>query len=71
MLAGMHERLYTVSGMTCEHCRRAVLDEVGQLLGVESVEVELATGALRVRGADVPDTAVAAAVEEAGYELAR
>ena len=57
-------------GMTCEHCRTAVLEEVGELEGVEEVEVDLSSGEMRVRGDSVAADAVAAAVGEAGYRLA-
>jgi copper chaperone len=63
-------RAYGVEGMTCDHCVAAVRDEVGRVAGVESVEVELATGRLEVRGRDVSDDEIASAVEEAGYRLA-
>ncbi len=61
---------YTVTGMTCGHCVSAVSEEVGALPGVTEVEVDLPTGAVTVTS-DTPldDAAVAAAVEEAGYEL--
>jgi len=56
--------------MTCGHCVQAVSKEVGAVPGVERVEVDLETGALTVTGpADVSREAVAAAVDEAGYEL--
>lgn len=64
------EKVYGVTGMTCEHCRAAVLDEVGALDGVIGLEVDLASGRLAVRGTGVDDDAVAAAVAEAGYQLA-
>ena len=61
---------YTVSGMTCEHCVKAVSEEVAAIEGVESVDVELESGQLTVRSEEpVPDEAVAAAVDEAGYSL--
>ncbi len=60
------ERTYQVDGMTCGHCRVAVMEEVGALAGVEAVEVDLAGGRMVVRG-DAPGDAVANAVEEAGY----
>lgn len=66
----MDERTYTVEGMSCEHCVRAVREEVGQLPGVEAVEVDLASGRLDVRGEGLDDEAVRAAVDEAGYVLA-
>ena len=61
---------YTVSGMTCAHCVRAVTDEVGKLPGVAAVEVDLASGRLTVRSSGSLDpAAVEAAVDEAGYHL--
>jgi copper chaperone len=63
------ERNYQVNGMTCGHCRAAVIDEVGALNGVDAVEVDLESGRLLVRGDGIDDEAVAAAVAEAGYEV--
>ena len=64
------QQIYTVAGMTCAHCVRAVTEEVEQVSGVSGVDVDLATGRLVV-SADVPvdDAAIRAAVDEAGYEL--
>ncbi|WP_327088465.1 copper ion binding protein [Nonomuraea sp. NBC_01738] len=61
---------YTVKGMTCGHCVSSVKEEVGEVAGVSSVEVDLATGLLTV-GSDGPiDTdKISSAVEDAGYEL--
>jgi copper chaperone CopZ len=61
---------YTVTGMTCEHCVRAVTGELSALPGVADVRVDLAAGAVTVTSdAPLPDDAVRAAVDEAGYEL--
>lgn len=71
-MAESHTRTFTVVGMTCGHCVRAVTDEVAALEGVVGVDVDLGSGRLTVTAtAPVDDTAVAAAVDEAGYELAR
>ena len=59
---------YTVQGMTCHHCVLSVTEEVGELAGVEAVDVDLTSGRLVVQG-DVDDGAVRAAVAEAGYEV--
>ena len=67
----MSETTYTVTGMTCDHCVRAVSAEVAKVPGVTDVDVDLATGWVRVTSdAPVDDEAVEAAVEEAGYEVA-
>jgi copper chaperone len=62
-------REYKVQGMTCEHCVLSVSEEVSEVAGVQQVDVELASGRLVVRGEDVGDDAVRAAVAEAGYEV--
>ena len=65
---------YQVTGMTCGHCEMSVREEVGQLPGVERIEVSAATGRLVVdtgSGAPADDAAVIAAVDEAGYSAAR
>ncbi|WP_432512589.1 heavy-metal-associated domain-containing protein [Kineococcus sp. SYSU DK001] len=65
---------FGVSGMTCGHCVAAVTEEVSALPGVESVRVDLVAGGtstLTITSASPLDrAAVAAAVDEAGYELA-
>lgn len=67
----MTESTYTVVGMTCDHCVRAVTGEVSRLPGVNDVDVDLVTGQVRVTSDEpVDDEAIAAAVEEAGYEVA-
>ncbi|MFY1653020.1 heavy-metal-associated domain-containing protein [Solwaraspora sp. WMMB762] len=61
---------YTVQGMTCSHCVGSVSTEIGGIAGVTGVDVDLATGRVTVTSEQpVSDQAVAAAVEEAGYEL--
>ncbi|MGY1744985.1 heavy-metal-associated domain-containing protein [Blastococcus sp. SYSU D00695] len=67
----MSTSTYTVVGMTCGHCVSAVTEEVGALPGVSEVHVDLPIGAVTVTSdAPLDEAAVAAAVEEAGYELA-
>jgi copper chaperone CopZ len=67
----MSTATYTVVGMTCGHCVNSVTEEVSQVPGVTGVDVDLASGGLTVTSATpVDETAVRAAVEEAGYEVA-
>lgn len=62
---------YHVTGMTCGHCVSAVTAELTALPGVREVEVNLPTGGVTVTSdAPLPPADVAAAVDEAGYELA-
>ncbi len=70
----MSTTTYAVSGMTCEHCVRAVQTELTELAGVQDVRIELVPGgqsAVTVVSAQpLTRDEVAAAVDEAGYELA-
>jgi copper chaperone CopZ len=63
---------YKVTGMTCGHCEMSVREEVGELAGVQAVQVSAQTGTLVVTAAgEIDDAAVLAAVEEAGYSAVR
>jgi copper chaperone CopZ len=63
---------YEVTGMTCGHCENAVRAKVGQVPGVERIEVSAQTGRLVVStSVPVDDAAVLAAVDEAGYLAVR
>lgn len=70
----MARREYAVTGMTCDHCVRAVTSELLAVPGVSGVAVDLVPGGastVRIEASDdVTDDAVRAAVDEAGYELA-
>jgi copper chaperone len=61
---------YTVTGMTCGHCVNAVTSELSGIDGVTDVHVDLDTGRATVTSAAPLDRdTVAAAVDEAGYQL--
>lgn len=64
---------YGVDGMTCGHCVASVTEEIEALAGAENVTVELVTGGtsrVTVTSESPLDRAlVAAAVDEAGYQL--
>ena len=66
----MDTALYTVPGMHCGHCERAVKEEVSALPGVASVVVDLESKRVEVTGSGLDDAAIRAAIEEAGYEAA-
>lgn len=60
-----------VTGMTCGHCATSVTQELLEVDGIQSVDVELGTGEVTVvSSGPVDPAAVAAAVDEAGYALA-
>ncbi|SMY05255.1 heavy-metal-associated domain-containing protein [Brevibacterium antiquum] len=63
---------YQVTGMTCGHCETAIRAEVSEISGVTGIEVSATTGCLTVTTDNsLDDTAVIAAVDEAGYTAVR
>ena len=61
---------YHVTGMTCDHCVRAVTTELVMVPGVRSVDVDLAEGAVTVTSDGPLDLGeVREAIDEAGYAL--
>ncbi|MER5640233.1 cation transporter [Kitasatospora sp. NPDC002227] len=67
---GAVREVYLVTGMTCGHCVSSVTAEVSKISGVTKVAVDLATGRVTVDSEQpLVKAEVAAAVDEAGYEL--
>ena len=66
----MNEIIYRVPDMSCAHCEQAVSTEIGSVPGVASVDVDLDTKLVVVRGDELDDVAIRAAIEEAGYDAA-
>jgi copper chaperone len=65
------QQTFQVTGMTCGHCVSAVQEEVGAIAGVTDVAVDLASGRVTVDSSrEVTAAEMAAAVDEAGYQLA-
>ncbi|MEX2195703.1 MAG: heavy-metal-associated domain-containing protein [Thermoleophilaceae bacterium] len=61
---------YAVPGVSCGHCVVAITEEVSQVAGVASVDVDLAAKRVDVGGHDLDDAAIRDAIDEAGYEVA-
>jgi copper chaperone len=66
---------YQVTGMTCEHCVRAVTEEIGNVPGAGAVTVALVPGGASAvtvaSAAPLAEDSVRAALDEAGeYRLA-
>jgi copper chaperone len=74
MLVRMDDRsseiIYSVPGVHCEHCEAAIGREVGAVAGVEAVDVDLIGKLVRIRGAELDDAKLRAAIDEAGYDVA-
>jgi len=72
--SGTISTTYGVTGMTCGHCVAAVTEEVAAVEGAQTVTVDLVVGGVSqvtvTSEAALDRGLVAAAVDEAGYELA-
>ena len=60
---------FTVQGMTCGHCERAVVHAVREVDADAIVQIDLPTGQVVVES-DKSRDAVAAAIAEEGYTVA-
>ena len=66
----MTSATYQVTGMTCEHCRLAVTQEISRLNGVDQVTVDSASGTVTVVASQPVDRAdIAAALGVVGHVL--
>ncbi|MFB7912113.1 heavy-metal-associated domain-containing protein [Kitasatospora sp. NPDC059146] len=61
---------YTVSGMSCGHCEKAISEELSALAGVTEVAADAQAGTVTVSStAPLAEEQVRTAIDEAGYEL--
>lgn len=58
-----------IDGMTCGHCTAAVKKALERVAGVESAQVDLATGRAQVAG-NAAAASLVAAVQNEGYQAA-
>jgi copper chaperone len=69
--AGMETKVYSVRGMHCAHCEAAVSRELESVEGVERVDVDLGAKLVTVRGEELDDAVLIAAIDEVGYDAER
>ena len=62
--------VYSVPAIHCAHCAMSIREELSEVEGVDDVAVDLDTKVVIVRGTDLDDAALRAAIVEAGYEAA-
>ncbi len=59
-----------VEGMTCNHCTMTVKRAVMSVEGVDSAEVSLETGLVKIKAQDgVSEEEIKRAIESAGYRV--
>ena len=60
---------YTVRGVHCAQCEAAIERELVAVAGVDSVDVDLASKLVTVRGHSLDDDKLREAIDEAGYDV--
>ena len=61
---------YSVPAIHCAHCGMSIREEVSEVEGVEDVAVDIGTKVVTIRGTELSDEKLRAAIHEAGYETA-
>ena len=61
---------YSVPAIHCAHCGMSIREEVSEVEGVDEVDVDLEAKIVTIRGTELDDAALRAAIDEAGYEAA-
>ena len=59
---------YSVPGIHCAHCGMSIREEVSEVEGVQEVDVDLESKVVTIRGRELSDVNLRAAIQEAGYE---
>ncbi len=61
---------YNVPAIHCAHCGMSIREEVTEVEGVEDVDVDVDSKVVTVRGRELSDEKLRAAIHDAGYEAA-
>ncbi len=66
------EKILSVPGISCGHCKRAIDDALSTLAGVDKVDVSIDSKTVNISydGTDATLAAVVAALDEQGYDVA-
>lgn len=72
--SGTTKTIVHITGMTCDHCIRAVTDELTSVAGVTGVTIDLREGGISsatvTSVSPLSDAVLMSAVDEAGYDIA-
>jgi uncharacterized membrane protein YraQ (UPF0718 family)/copper chaperone CopZ len=66
--ADMAEKTVKVSGMTCNHCKANVQNNLSSIHGIDSIEIDLESGKVRMTGETIDLAEVKNKVESIGYQ---
>jgi copper chaperone len=65
----MAQQTYSVPGISCDNCKSAIEEAVGDLPDVTLVTVDVPAKTVQVAGG-ASDASIRAAIDEAGYDVA-
>ena len=65
------KKTLSVDGMMCQHCVMHVTEALKAVAGVSTVKVDLKKKSAVVEGDSLDDTAMKAAVQDAGYSVTK
>jgi copper chaperone CopZ len=63
-----NEKVFTVEGMTCNHCKSSVEKNLAKLDKIEFVQVDLANNAVIIKGDNIDNNVIEEAVKDLGYD---
>jgi len=63
----LQEIKINIEGMSCSHCKIALEKAIGQLEGVQSVEIDLEKNLARIEAQDDMTEIIRQTISEAGY----
>jgi uncharacterized membrane protein YraQ (UPF0718 family) len=66
--ADMLEKTVKVNGMTCNHCKANVHNNLASIAGIDNIEIDLESGKVTMTGDDIDLAEVKSKVESIGYE---
>ncbi len=65
----MAEKTIKVSGMTCNHCKANVENNLASIAGIENIEIDLESGKVKLTGEEINLDKVKEKVEGIGYQF--
>lgn len=63
-----NEKVFSVDGMTCNHCKATVEKNLSKLDKIESVQVDLATKTVHIKGENINSAIIEDKVKDLGYD---
>lgn len=65
----MSQATFSISGMSCGHCVKAVDKALAAVDGVTGAQVAIGTATVEFDGTRTSASAIGAAIDEAGYQV--